>query len=756
MRVKESRNRFSSELEKLMYENRLLLDEVESLKRKLRALEKINLIVEKKLYLQTVFNEFIENISIFDSYYTIINQIINTLRNLFDFRIGLIFLDNKKEIFIFDNESITKQEVEFVYGYINDLKNDYNCIELFKFITSNDKEFKIKLNHYSLNLGGCKGKLGRIIFFINENIDINEYKKGFQLVTNALSLILSNYFMYEKNTIYQRSIKKQLDLFKILYHISISISRNKDLKENLDFILKRAIEELMGSGGSIQLIDLETNLLYIKAAFGLSPDTIKEFSIKVGHGIVGGVAKSGEPLVLYDIKTKKTLKCKRFTKMDVDFSKIYKKGERKNTKSAMCLPLKTSRGVVGVFNITSCNKVFGDEDIEKGILFTNLTAQIVENDMLNNKNKKQIERLSELNRISMRYLSVYKEDEIIELAIENISELVDIFACAIYLENSENPRIYYGYYRGKPLPEVHNYVKESLLKDVKLNNRLKRGKIYKFYDNLSPVISKNPESFIIVPIYLHNRFRGVIGFFKMPGSFLMQDEIETIHSFVAQLSISILNARIFKSMQINYFNTISVLASAIDAKDHYTHKHSENVMNLSVAIAREMKLPPLEIEYIKFAGLLHDIGKIGIDDKILRKPGNLDVFERKTVQSHPELGANIIKGIKIFKKIAPLTYYHHEKYDGTGYPEGLCGNEIPLGARILSVADAYDAMTSKRSYHEPMDKFLAIEEIKKQAGKHFDPDVVIAFERVIKGGKDKKINLNEFISFDFIKELEDF
>ncbi|GEM_PF-3237196 len=237
-------------------------------------------------------------------------------------------------------------------------------------------------------------------------------------------------------------------------------------------------------------------------------------------------------------------------------------------------------------------------------------------------------------------------------------------------------------------------------------------------------------SMIAVPLSVRGKTIGVLQVFTDRVHHFGDEEISLLESFASQAAVSIENAVLYKDLEQAYLSTVSALAAAIDAKDAYTHGHSSRVMEYAVLIAREMGLPEDEIERIKLAGLLHDIGKIGVRESILLKKGKLTDEEYEEIKKHPVLGANIINQVRFLESVVPYTYYHHERWDGKGYPEGLKGEEIPLGARILAVADTFDAMTSSRSYRKALPDSYALEEIKKNAGKQFDPKVVEAFERV--------------------------
>jgi len=189
---------------------------------------------------------------------------------------------------------------------------------------------------------------------------------------------------------------------------------------------------------------------------------------------------------------------------------------------------------------------------------------------------------------------------------------------------------------------------------------------------------------------------------------------------------------LYEELQVTYLRTIKALAQAIDARDHYTHSHSVNVTKCAVMIAQEMKLSAEEIDEIKQASELHDLGKIGIHDYILTKPGKLTSQEWEEVRLHSLKGAEILEPLTFLKGAIKLIQRHHERYDGKGYPYGLKGESIHLGARIMALADAFDAMISERPYREkPLTKQGAIKEIKKNSGTQFDPQVVQTFLKIV-------------------------
>ena len=179
---------------------------------------------------------------------------------------------------------------------------------------------------------------------------------------------------------------------------------------------------------------------------------------------------------------------------------------------------------------------------------------------------------------------------------------------------------------------------------------------------------------------------------------------------------------------------VDALAAAVDAKDSYTCGHSERVAEISLAIAKEMKLSHEEQYLIHIGAHLHDVGKIGIPDAVISKPGRLTNEEFTLVKEHPIIGYHIVSKVKILQTVSLIVRHHHERIDGGGYPDGLAGETIPLGARIVAVADAFDAMTTTRTYKASMSIPEALQELINCSGTQFDRDVVEVFVKIMKKG----------------------
>ncbi|HEY6007538.1 MAG TPA: HD domain-containing phosphohydrolase, partial [Geobacteraceae bacterium] len=217
---------------------------------------------------------------------------------------------------------------------------------------------------------------------------------------------------------------------------------------------------------------------------------------------------------------------------------------------------------------------------------------------------------------------------------------------------------------------------------------------------------------------------------KASGKEFRSQEIKLLDALSGEIAATIKKAQLYERIKKLYMNTVEALASAIDAKDPYTYGHSRRVAQISEAICRELGMPGEEIQSIELAALLHDIGKIGTPEHILRKPGRLRPEEMEIIKEHPLQGANILSTIDELQEVKAWIMHHHERYDGRGYPDKSTAEDIPLPARIISIADSYDAMTSDRPYRKGMNPTKVIDIMDDLSGSQFDPDVFKAFKSV--------------------------
>ncbi len=363
----------------------------------------------------------------------------------------------------------------------------------------------------------------------------------------------------------QLELKRRRKAMEALYNVSLATSSLLDVDELLEYIVDLSLRVIGAKQGSIMLTDKHTNTMLIRTAVGIDPEIVEKARVKVGEGISGWVAHTGEPLLIKDLERDKRFSRGSEEKYDTKYE----------TQSLISCPLKVKDDIIGVININ--NKLTG-ESFDKYDL-----------------------------------------------------ELLTILA---------------------------NYA-----------------------------------------------------------------------------AVAIETAQLHENINNHYVNIIGLATRALEAKDPYTLGHSERVTQYGVDIAERMQLPRDDIRIIRQAGILHDIGKIGISESILLKKGRLTDDEFEKIKRHPIIGSTIIEPMNVLPGVRDAILYHHERFDGYGYPEGLKEEAIPLSARILCVADSFDAMTSTRPYRPALPSHVVIKELKKNKGKQFDPIALDVFLKILQERK---------------------
>ncbi|MFA6010300.1 MAG: HD domain-containing phosphohydrolase [Desulfobacteraceae bacterium] len=243
-------------------------------------------------------------------------------------------------------------------------------------------------------------------------------------------------------------------------------------------------------------------------------------------------------------------------------------------------------------------------------------------------------------------------------------------------------------------------------------------------------------SAMVVPLKIRDKVFGVVTAFVEEGAYRFSEKDLYYLSFMAQKAADTAeNIALYETISENLFSTLRAFVKAVEARDAYTKEHSNRVAEMAVAIGREMGCSEDELNLLNFAGRLHDIGKIGIRDNILLKPGRLTDEEFEIIKEHPAIGAMIVSQLGLWDRETQIIRHHHERFDGSGYPDKLKGVAIPFLSRIMSVADAYDAMASDRAYRKKLELEKVMSIIKEGSGAQFDPRVVGAFVRMVEEGR---------------------
>ena len=343
--------------------------------------------------------------------------------------------------------------------------------------------------------------------------------------------------------------------------------------------------------------------------------------------------------------------------------------------------------------------------------------------------------------------STLEQKEVRKRAIEAATRLTESEVGSLLLVDEEKNELFFEVAlgeKGEKVKEIRLRMGEGIAgwvaktgEPVIIDDVQNDPRFFKDADKKSSFVTRN---MMCVPVKSEGRVIGVLqAINKLKGGKFTKDDLEGFISLADQVAIAIEKSRLYQELRDTFFCAAEALADAIEKRDPYTGGHTKRVLQYSVAIGKYLDLKESELERLRLAAVLHDIGKIGIEDSILRKRGKLSTDEYEMVKKHPVWGAEIMGHIKQLKDIIPGMRYHHERMDGNGYPDHLHDNEIPIIAKIISVADTFDAITTERPYQESLSVNVAFKELRGSAGTQFDSRVVEAFLKAYEAGD---ININ--------------
>lgn len=356
--------------------------------------------------------------------------------------------------------------------------------------------------------------------------------------------------------------------------------------------------------------------------------------------------------------------------------------------------------------------------------------------------EKKVGQLSTLMALSTILNSTLEQKEVRKRAIEAATRLTESEVGSLLLVDEEKNELFFEVAlgeKGEKVKEIRLKMGEGIAgwvaktgEAVIIDDVQNDPRFFKDADKKSSFVTRN---MMCVPVKSEGRVIGVLqSINKLKGGKFTKDDLEGFISLADQVAIAIEKSRLYQELRDTFFCAAEALADAIEKRDPYTGGHTKRVLQYSVAIGKYLDLKESELERLRLAAVLHDIGKIGIEDSILRKRDKLNPDEYEKVKQHPVWGAEIMGHIKQLKDVIPGMRYHHERIDGNGYPDHLRNNEIPIIARIISVADTFDAITTERPYQESLSIDVAFKELKGSAGTQFDSRVVEAFLKAYEAG----------------------
>jgi len=357
--------------------------------------------------------------------------------------------------------------------------------------------------------------------------------------------------------------------------------------------------------------------------------------------------------------------------------------------------------------------------------------------------EEKVRKLILLSKLGRILNSTLDHEEVSRRAMEAATELMKAEVGSLLLIDEEKRQLYF---------EVALGDKEETVKKISLNMgegiagwvaKTGRplivnapGKDPRFFRGVDERTAFRTRNIICVPVKVKEKVIGVLeAINKKGGKKFNGGDLSLFVSLADQVAIALDNARLYQELEEMFFQTAEALADAIEKRDPYTGGHTQRVTAYSLTIGRHLQLKPSEKKCLKIAAVLHDVGKIGIEDTILRKPEPLNPDEYNTIKGHAKMGAEILEHIRQLRNVVPGVKYHHEQMDGSGYPDGLRGENTPIIAKIVAVADTYDAMTTDRPYRRAMTKETAVGELKRCSGIQFDGTVVEAFVKACGSGE---------------------
>ena len=450
-----------------------------------------------------------------------------------------------------------------------------------------------------------------------------------------------------------------------------------------------------------------------------------------GQGPTGRAFRQKKPVVAETLEIESSFKPWR------------KKALSSGFRSSAAFPLISRREALGTLNVYSdSSRFFTQEGLASLQAFAHLASASLENARLFQEASQRLRQLQALRNVDLAITSSLDPNLTLKILLDEVITNLEIWAASVFLLNPTTLALEFAAghgFRTKQVEKLRFVMGRGLVGQAVWDRKSIWISSLEELDQAEPELKKliQEEGFKIFSVHTlvsKNRVLGILTTFHQK-EFKPTDEFQRfINALTGQAAIAIENAQLFQDLEksnmelrLAYDATIEGWSRAMDIRDKETEGHTQRVTEMTVDIAREMGMSEEELVYVRWGALLHDMGKLGVPDNILLKPGKLTPEEWKVMKQHPKLAYEMFFHIKYLRPALSIPYCHHEKWDGTGYPRGIKGEQIPLEARIFAVVDVYDALTSDRPYRKAWSKRKALSYLKEQAGKSFDPKVVEVF-----------------------------
>ncbi len=532
-----------------------------------------------------------------------------------------------------------------------------------------------------------------------------------------LSLIANGTALALQRVELLQSLRRRVAELDLLHAVGAASARTTGVEETLLAVI-RQIKEKLGYE-HLWILLVEGGRLRVRATDEATRTQILD--LPLGVGLTGWAAQHGEPVLVPDVTA----------------DPRYVQGVA-GTRSELCVPLRVDGRTIGVINAESPRpRAFSEDDLRVLTTVAGEVAALVERARLIDELDRRVRELSALAQASTALRGAETQEDLAAKVTEQASRLVDADAAMLCMADPDRHGITVLAAAGLPGAVGRRHgLAEGISGRV-----LRTDTAYRCADLASDPLVVHRDAVQGLGPALCLPLRTTSG--QVVGTLLVarrrqtsprpfgEDEERALDTLAEIAANALARATASQALEESYLQLVLALANAVDARDAYTAEHSRRLADLAVATGRALGCDDATLQVLRWGALLHDIGKIAVPDAVLRKPGPLSPDEWDVVRSHPEVGARIVAPVRRLQPVVSVIRHHQERWDGTGYPDGLRGEAIPLPARILAAADAYVAMTDARPYRPARSPEEAVTELRRCAGSQFDPAVVDALCRVL-------------------------
>ncbi len=529
-----------------------------------------------------------------------------------------------------------------------------------------------------------------------------------------------------KNARLFEETRSRLQELEVVNEVCRALRIAKEIDEMLPILLEKTMTMVNATMGNIWLYESTDNTLHQIISNG-----IPDFSAhpRPGDGIVGTVFSTGQPYFSLDIRDDRLTHASLRAHTPAGLSGVY-------------IPIRTAQAIVGVLMVGfHAPQKLSDDQIRLITIITEIAGSAIHRMKLHEQTRSQLQKLSALHQIDLAITSSLDIGNTLQVLLDQVITQLGVDAACVLVHNPYEQTLEFATSRGfitDALRHTRLRFGEGHAGQAALEQRtIHIQDLNTFHTDFQRSPSFATEGFVAyyaAPLVIRSQVKGVLEVFHRSPIEHEHEWLDFLEALASQAAIAIENASLFNDLQrsnielnLAYDSTLEGWSRALDLRDRETEDHTQRVTQATLRLARAMSVDEADMLQIRRGALLHDIGKLGIPDSILLKPGPLNEEERQIIQKHPTLAFEMLAPISYLRPALDIPYCHHEKWDGSGYPRGLKGEQIPLAARIFAVVDVWDALNSERPYKTSWPKEKVRAHLQEQAGQHFDPRVVEAF-----------------------------